>query len=111
MADRRNIGQILMGLGPLGPRSGPGFEPTVPGGVAFLPAHRGTIFRERGKINAQVTGRLVESLSGIRVVKGFNAEDNEKAAFAEGVESLLTKKNALVLCHEPQRVYDHVGNL
>ena len=32
------------------------------------------IFRERGKINAEVTGRLTETLNGIRVIKGFNAE-------------------------------------
>ena len=47
------------------------------------------IFRERGKINARVTGRLVESLAGIRVIKGFNAEENEEQAFAEGVEDLF----------------------
>src|SRR3989454_11747124 len=33
------------------------------------------IFRERGKINAEVTGRLTESLAGVRVVKGFHAEE------------------------------------
>ena len=46
------------------------------------------IFRERGKINAEVTGRLTESLSGIRVIKGFNAEDYEIGVFAKGVERL-----------------------
>ncbi len=35
------------------------------------------IFRERGKINAEVTGRLTESLGGVRVVKGYHAEDRE----------------------------------
>ena len=35
------------------------------------------IFRERGKINAEVTGRLTESLGGVRVIKGYHAEDRE----------------------------------
>ena len=35
------------------------------------------IFRERAKINAEVTGRLTESLGGVRVVKGYHAEDRE----------------------------------
>ncbi len=47
------------------------------------------IFRERGKINAEVTGRLSESLSGVRVVKGYHAEDREEHVFAVGVTRLL----------------------
>src|SRR6201982_2933938 len=47
------------------------------------------IFRERGKINAEVTGRLTESLSGVRVVKGYHAEEREESVFATGVERLL----------------------
>jgi subfamily B ATP-binding cassette protein MsbA len=47
------------------------------------------IFRERGKINADVTGRLTESLSGVRVVKGYHAEAQEAAVFAGGVGRLL----------------------
>lgn len=47
------------------------------------------IFRERGKINAEVTGRLTETLSGIRVIKGFNAEFQEIRVFAEGVDRLF----------------------
>ncbi len=43
------------------------------------------VFRERGKINAEVTGRLTESLSGIRVIKGFNAEQQEIKVFENGV--------------------------
>ena len=35
------------------------------------------IFRERGKINAEVTGRLTESLGGVRVIKGYHAEERE----------------------------------
>lgn len=46
------------------------------------------IFRERGKINAEVTGRLTETLNGIRVIKGFNAEEQEVNTFREGVERL-----------------------
>src|SRR5580700_12199263 len=47
------------------------------------------IFRERGKINADVAGRLTESLSGVRVVKGYHAEEREAAVFSEGVTRLL----------------------
>jgi len=47
------------------------------------------IFRERGKINAEVTGRLTESLAGVRVVKGYHAEAQEAAVFSGGVERLL----------------------
>jgi subfamily B ATP-binding cassette protein MsbA len=47
------------------------------------------IFRARGKINAEVTGRLTESLGGVRVVKGYRAEAREEAVFARGVQRLL----------------------
>ena len=47
------------------------------------------IFRERGKINAEVAGRLTESLGGVRVVKGYHAEDREHHVFSLGVERLL----------------------
>jgi len=47
------------------------------------------IFRERGKINADVTGRLTESLGGVRVVKGYHAEEREEDVFASGVQRLL----------------------
>ncbi|MGD0298476.1 MAG: ABC transporter ATP-binding protein [Bryobacteraceae bacterium] len=47
------------------------------------------IFRERAKINAEVTGRLTESLGGVRVVKGYHAEAQEEAVFATGVQRLL----------------------
>jgi ABC-type multidrug transport system fused ATPase/permease subunit len=47
------------------------------------------IFRARGKINAEVTGRLSESLGGVRVVKGYHAEDREERVFAAGVQRLL----------------------
>ncbi len=47
------------------------------------------IFRERGVLNAEVTGRLTETLNGIRVIKGFNAEQQEIATFERGVEKLF----------------------
>jgi subfamily B ATP-binding cassette protein MsbA len=47
------------------------------------------IFRERGKINAEVTGRLTESLAGVRVVKGYHAEAQEATVFSGGVQRLL----------------------
>ena len=47
------------------------------------------IFRERAKINAEVTGRLTESLGGVRVVKGYHAESSEATVFAGGVQRLL----------------------
>jgi len=47
------------------------------------------IFRERSKIHAEVTGRLAESLGGVRVVKGYHAEEREERVFTRGVERLL----------------------
>ena len=47
------------------------------------------IFRARPKINAEVTGRLTESLGGVRVVKGYHAEQREEQVFGAGVQRLL----------------------
>jgi subfamily B ATP-binding cassette protein MsbA len=47
------------------------------------------VFRERGKLNADVSGRLTETLNGVRVIKGFNAEGQEIKIFEEGVEKLF----------------------
>ncbi|MGI9550395.1 MAG: ABC transporter ATP-binding protein [Aurantibacter sp.] len=47
------------------------------------------VFRNRGKINAEVKGRLTETLGGIRVIKGFNAEAQEHKIFEEGVDELF----------------------
>ena len=47
------------------------------------------IFRERRVINAEVTGRLTETLSGVRVIKGFNAEPQEVKTFEAGVHKLF----------------------
>jgi len=47
------------------------------------------LFRERGQINAEVTGRLTESLGGIRIVKAYAAEKREELVFARGVHRLF----------------------
>ena len=47
------------------------------------------IFRKRGKINAEVKGRLTETLAGVRVIKGFGAEDQENKSFEAGVDRLF----------------------
>ncbi len=47
------------------------------------------IFKMRGVINADVTGRLTESINGVRVIKGFNAEEQENKSFEKGVEQLF----------------------
>jgi subfamily B ATP-binding cassette protein MsbA len=47
------------------------------------------IFRERGKINAEVQGNLTETLGGVRVIKAFNAERQENANFEKGVDRLF----------------------
>lgn len=47
------------------------------------------IFRDRARINAEVTGRLTESLGGVRVVKGYHAEESEAKVFAAGAQRLL----------------------
>jgi ABC-type multidrug transport system fused ATPase/permease subunit len=47
------------------------------------------IFRERGQINSEVSGRLGESIGGVRVVKGYHAEEREASVFSAGVQRLL----------------------
>ncbi|NQV73573.1 ABC transporter ATP-binding protein [bacterium] len=47
------------------------------------------LFRERGEINSQVTGRLSETLSGIRIVKAYGVEGREQGVFAKGVDELF----------------------
>ena len=53
------------------------------------------IFRERGRKSAEVSGRLTESLNGIRVIKGFGAEAQELSIFSKGVDEIfqLVKKS------------------
>lgn len=52
------------------------------------------LFRERGKINAEITGRLSQSLGGIRVVKAYTAEPQEQAVFRAGVDKLFANVKA-----------------
>ncbi len=52
------------------------------------------IFKERGKLNAEVTGRLTETLNGARVIKGFNAEPQENKVFEQGVQRLFENVKA-----------------
>ena len=47
------------------------------------------VFRARGKINAEVTGRLGETLSGIRIVKAYGVERREQLVFTRGAHRLL----------------------
>jgi ABC-type multidrug transport system fused ATPase/permease subunit len=55
------------------------------------------IFRERRRIHSEVTGRLTESLGGVRVVKGFDAEEREHAVFVDGVERLFANVKKTLL--------------
>jgi ABC-type multidrug transport system fused ATPase/permease subunit len=57
--------------------------------MTFAFARLRPLFRERGKINAEVTGRLAESIGGIRIVKAYTAERRERLVFARGVHRLL----------------------
>jgi ABC-type multidrug transport system fused ATPase/permease subunit len=60
------------------------------GGVMALAFKRiRPLFRKRGEINAQITGRLAESLGGVRVVKAYTREKKEDLVFARGVHSLF----------------------
>ena len=59
------------------------------GGMAFAFARLRPLFRERGKLNADVTGRLAETLGGIRIVKAYRSERSEELVFARGVHKLF----------------------
>ena len=59
------------------------------GGMAYAFRNLRPLFRERGKINAEVTGRLTEALGGIRVVKSYTAEKREEIVFAKGAHRLF----------------------
>ena len=62
------------------------------GGVLSLAFSRlRPVFRERGKINAEITGRLNETLGGIRIIKAYAAEPRERTVFARGVDALFTR--------------------
>jgi len=59
------------------------------GGMAYAFAKLRPLFRERGKINAEVTGRLAETLGGIRIVKAYRSERGERLVFARGAHRLF----------------------
>jgi subfamily B ATP-binding cassette protein MsbA len=59
------------------------------GGMAMAFNRLRPLFRERGKINAEVTGRLAESLGGVRIVKSYTAEKREELVFAKGAHRLF----------------------
>ena len=74
------------------------FAPIILFGIVAMKAFKyiRPIFRKRGELNAQVTGRLTETLGGIRVIKGFGAEESEITTFREGVQELyLNVKKSL----------------
>ena len=59
------------------------------GGMAYAFKTLRPLFRERGKINAEVTGRLTEALGGIRVVKSYTAQKREEIVFTKGAHRLF----------------------
>jgi subfamily B ATP-binding cassette protein MsbA len=59
------------------------------GGMATAFKRLRPLFRERGQINAEVTGRLAESLGGVRIVKAYTAEKREELVFAQGRHRLF----------------------
>src|SRR3989475_852937 len=58
------------------------------GGMAYAFAKLRPLFRERGKLNADVPGRLAETLGGIRIVKAYRSERGERLVFARGAQQL-----------------------
>jgi subfamily B ATP-binding cassette protein MsbA len=58
-------------------------------GMAYAFRTLRPLFRERGKINAEVTGRLTEALGGIRIVKSYTAEKREEIVFTKGAHRLF----------------------
>src|SRR5881227_1619853 len=58
-------------------------------GMALAFTRLRPLFRERGKINAEVTGRLAETLGGIRIVKAYHAERSERLVFTRGANTLF----------------------
>src|SRR5436189_4470814 len=59
------------------------------GGMAYAFAKLRPLFRDRGKLNADVTGRLGETLGGIRIVKAYRAERGERLVFTRGANTLF----------------------
>ena len=62
---------------------------TFGGGMAMAFNRLRPLFRERGQINAEVTGRLAETLGGVRIVKSYTAEKREELVFAKGAHRLF----------------------
>src|SRR2546430_14781967 len=58
-------------------------------GMAYAFTKLRPLFRERGKLNAEVTGRLGETLGGIRIVKAYRAERGERLVFTRGANTLF----------------------
>ncbi len=61
------------------------------GAMSYAFSYLRPVFRERGKINAAITGRLTESIGGIRVVKAYTAEARERKIFSDGVDEFFAK--------------------
>ncbi len=59
------------------------------GGMAAAFSRLRPLFRERGQINAEVTGRLAESLNGVRIVKAYTAEKREEIVFSKGAHRIF----------------------
>ncbi len=59
------------------------------GGMAYAFSKLRPLFRDRGKLNAEVTGRLAETLGGIRIVKAYRSERGERLVFARGAHKLF----------------------
>ncbi|HJS43888.1 MAG TPA: ABC transporter ATP-binding protein [Gemmatimonadales bacterium] len=59
------------------------------GGMAYAFSKLRPLFRDRGKLNADVTGRLAETLGGIRIVKAYRSERGERLVFARGAHKLF----------------------
>jgi subfamily B ATP-binding cassette protein MsbA len=59
------------------------------GGMAYAFRTLRPLFRERGRINAEITGRLTEAIGGIRIVKSYTAEKREEIVFAQGAHRLF----------------------
>jgi len=59
------------------------------GGMAYAFSKLRPLFRERGKLNAEVTGRLAETLGGMCIVKAYRSERSERLVFARGAHSLF----------------------
>lgn len=66
------------------------------GGLAYAFAKLRPLFRERGRINADVTGRLAETLGGIRIVKAYRAERSERLVFTRGAHGLFRDRKSVV---------------